>query len=229
MKLLLALVAVALPLSAHSQTISGSATVIDGDSLSVSGITVRLFGIDAPEGKQTCDRGGQSWACGEEAATQLRELIGANPVECRGQAQDDYGRTLATCWARGLDLNKTMVEGGWAVAFEKYSDAYLREQARARNSGQGIWSSSFVLPQEYRAANRPPERATVDLAPRAKAHHAPSALINSGCAIKGNRNRKGQRIYHLFGMPYYDATRAEEIFCSEAEARAAGYRRAVVR
>jgi hypothetical protein len=31
------------------------------------------------------------------------------------------------------------------------------------------------------------------------------------------------------GMPRYDATRAEEVFCTEAEARAAGYRRAIVR
>jgi hypothetical protein len=30
-------------------------------------------------------------------------------------------------------------------------------------------------------------------------------------------------------MPYYDATRAEEIFCTKADARAAGYRRAIVK
>jgi hypothetical protein len=30
-------------------------------------------------------------------------------------------------------------------------------------------------------------------------------------------------------MPYYDATRAEEVFCTEAEIRAAGYRRAMVK
>ena len=36
-------------------------------------------------------------------------------------------------------------------------------------------------------------------------------------------------IYHLPGMPYYDETRAEAYFCTEAQAQAAGYRRAVVR
>ena len=30
-------------------------------------------------------------------------------------------------------------------------------------------------------------------------------------------------------MPYYDQTRPEEIFCTEAEAQAAAYRRATVR
>jgi hypothetical protein len=47
--------------------------------------------------------------------------------------------------------------------------------------------------------------------------------------IKGNRNRRGQWIYHLPGMPYYNVTRAEEMFCTEADAQAAGYRRAIVR
>jgi hypothetical protein len=50
-----------------------------------------------------------------------------------------------------------------------------------------------------------------------------------GCAIKGDRNRCGEWIYHLPGMLYYDATRAKEMFCSEAQARTAGYRRAIVR
>lgn len=51
----------------------------------------------------------------------------------------------------------------------------------------------------------------------------------SGCVIKGNRSRRGEWIYHLPGMPYYDVTRPEEMFCSEREAQAAGYRRAIVR
>ena len=55
--------------------------------------------------------------------------------------------------------------------------------------------------------------------PRAEAASGP------GCLIKGNRNRRGEWIYHLPGKPYYSETRAEEMFCSEAEAQAAGYRR----
>ena len=50
------------------------------------------------------------------------------------------------------------------------------------------------------------------------------ARASGNCSIKGNRNRKGQWIYHVPGMPYYDRTRPEEIFCTEAEAGAAGKR-----
>ena len=75
------------------------------------------------------------------------------------------------------------------------------------------------------------------LRPKASAKRSAPRTVSSdwqsrasgNCNIKGNRNRKGQWIYHLPGMPYYDRTRPEEIFCTEAEARAAGYRRAIVR
>ena len=39
---------------------------------------------------------------------------------------------------------------------------------------------------------------------------------------------RGQWIYHVPGTPCH-RTRPEEIFCTEAEARAGGYRRAMVR
>ena len=56
-------------------------------------------------------------------------------------------------------------------------------------------------------------------------------LPGSGCNIKGNiAIESGERIYHLPGQDYYDVTRispeyGERWFCSEAEARAAGWRR----
>ncbi|QGN54967.1 thermonuclease family protein [Novosphingobium sp. Gsoil 351] len=224
--LFLAVALIAAP--GQAQTLSGPAKVVDGDSLSVSGISVRLFGIDAPEGKQTCNRSGTAWRCGEEAAAQLRGLIGGNPIECRGRDIDTYGRTLAVCAVAGIEINRAMVESGWATAFRKYSQDYVVEETRARAAHRGIWASEFQLPQDYRAA----QSATQGAAPVALMQRqiaSPATQMTSGCAIKGNRNRKGQWIYHLPGMPYYAITRAEEMFCSEAQAQAAGYRRAIVR
>ena len=50
------------------------------------------------------------------------------------------------------------------------------------------------------------------------------------CNIKGNVNTQGERIYHVPGQNYYDAAginerAGERWFCSEAEARASGWRR----
>lgn len=62
---------------------------------------------------------------------------------------------------------------------------------------------------------------------------APSAQENRACNIKGNVSTTGERIYHVPGQKYYDDTRisashGERWFCSEAEARAAGWRRSRV-
>ena len=53
------------PADLAAQDISGLARASDGDTLSILGISVRLFGIDAPELAQNCTRGGTAWACGQ--------------------------------------------------------------------------------------------------------------------------------------------------------------------
>ncbi len=61
----------------------------------------------------------------------------------------------------------------------------------------------------------------------------PAFAQPNGCDIKGNVNTKGERIYHVPGQKYYDDTviqpsHGERWFCSEAEARAAGWRKSRV-
>lgn len=60
-----------------------------------------------------------------------------------------------------------------------------------------------------------------------------SAQETRGCSIKGNVSTRGERIYHVPGQKYYDETRisashGERWFCSEQEARAAGWRKSKV-
>lgn len=43
--------------------------------------------------------------------------------------------------------------------------------------------------------------------------------------IKGNLTTyNGEKIYHIPGGQFYDVTNAEEMFCTEEDAEAAGYR-----
>jgi endonuclease YncB( thermonuclease family) len=127
--------------------IVGSARIIDGDSLVVAGVEIRLYGIDAPEYRQYCFRRGRPWACGIEATRTLRAMIANRPVACRAREQDRYGRTVAACSVGGNDLGAAMVAGGHAVAY----GAYDAEERAARNAGRGIWSSTFDRPAAWRA------------------------------------------------------------------------------
>lgn len=126
----------------------GRARIIDGDSLVVDGLEVRLKSIDAPEARQTCRRGNAEWRCGEEAARQLQRLAGNGRIACRGRGYDRYDRLLAICSRGGEEINRQMVTEGWAVAFGNYG----REESLARAGKRGIWASEFQRPADWRAA-----------------------------------------------------------------------------
>jgi endonuclease YncB( thermonuclease family) len=219
------------PADAQSQ-FNGAGRAKDGDSLMVGDKEVRLFGIDAPELNQSCKRDGQSWACGTAAKDLLDSLIRGKSVFCTQTGTDQYDRVLARCAAGSTDLNRAMVANGYAVAFRRYSSEYVSAEDSAKVNRRGLWAGTFEMPADFRHAGEAP--APAKAAPRRTADRKASSSDWAGraqanCNIKGNRNRKGQWIYHVPGMPYYDQTRPEEIFCTEAEAQAAGYRRAIVR
>lgn len=158
MKRLLALL-LAAPL-AHAETIAGTASVVDGDTLHfTNGAKIRLWGIDAPEKGQPCGEPGKEWRCGQKAALALSDKIGRGTVTCDVKDVDRYRRSVAVCSSGGVDLNAWLVREGWAVNVDKYSGGkYAAEQASARNRAIGIHRSSFELPEEFRSRPRAPRR-----------------------------------------------------------------------
>ncbi|RMF07098.1 MAG: thermonuclease family protein [Alphaproteobacteria bacterium] len=126
--------------------VAGPARVIDGDSLVVEGVQIRLLGIDAPELAQICRRGNDAWACGREASRRLRKRLAGRLVECSGNRFDRHRRLLALCTADGVEINRWMVEQGWAVSFDGYRDA----ENAARTALRGIWGSQFQRPSAWR-------------------------------------------------------------------------------
>src|SRR5262245_20188447 len=123
-------------------TIRGSARVIDGDTLDIGDIRIRLEGIDAPEAGQTCKRKWiGSWPCGAVATAALAGMVENRSVSCEPRGLDKYGRTLAVCFVGGKDINAQMVRQGHAWAFVKYSQSYVKEEAQARAESLGIWQA----------------------------------------------------------------------------------------
>jgi endonuclease YncB( thermonuclease family) len=134
--------------------ITGRAWVVDGDTIRIAGIPIRLEGIDAPEKAQTCtNSNGGMWRCGEAATRQLRERTRGQNVTCRPRALDRYGRLVATCsLADGSDLNAWLVRSGWAVA-SGFSKIYVADESEAVAAKRGIWAGSFIAPSEWRRHN----------------------------------------------------------------------------
>lgn len=155
-KIILAVTALGAAVAAQAQDVSGSARGTDGDTLNMTGVMIRLYGIDAPEYKQTCTRGGATWTCGKEAADKLSALVEGKPVRCEYRDTDDYGRTVATCRVGQTDLSAAMVDVGLAVALPNFTTAYVTNEARARDGRIGIWGSEFQMPADYRKANPVP-------------------------------------------------------------------------
>src|SRR5450755_1465262 len=118
----------------------GAARVIDGDTIDIAGTRIRLEGIDAPEIAQTCGRlllG--TWRCGEAAAAAMRRLTVGQVLSCERRGIDKYKRVLGVCFIAGEDINAEMVREGLAWAFVKYSQSYVREEAKARAERVGVW------------------------------------------------------------------------------------------
>jgi endonuclease YncB( thermonuclease family) len=139
--------------SASEVKIVGTASVIDGDTIEIHGIRIRLESIDAPESVQTCLREGTAIPCGRQAAFHLSDRIGRRPVSCVPKGTDRYGRTLAVCFEAGEDLNRLMVIDGQAVAYRQFSRRYVGEENAARAARSGIWGTEFEMPWEWRRDN----------------------------------------------------------------------------
>jgi endonuclease YncB( thermonuclease family) len=220
-----------------AQDISGVPRIVDGDTIAIGEVKIRLEGIDAPESDQVClDAQVARWSCGNEATKQLSDHVADRPIVCTPTGQDVYKRVLAICHLGTEDLNAWMVRQGWALAFVKYSRLYVNDEENARNARRGLWSGAFIAPWDWRHRDRqtivlgalsvPITAQSLLLAPASSAG-APSAQ----CLIKGNVNRKGERIYHLPGSVHYAQVNMngneKRWFCTEDQAKAAGWRPAL--
>ena len=137
--------------AALADTIMGTASVIDGDTIEIHGQRIRLHAIDAIESRQRCYLpDGRAWNCGKEAAIALADRIGRAAVACEIRDVDRYGRWVGVCRQGSEDLNAWLVRAGWAVAYRRYGLDYVAEEKLARAQRAGIWASTFEMPWDWR-------------------------------------------------------------------------------
>lgn len=192
--------------------VEGRGSALAGDVLRVGSTTVRLNGIEAPLRDQNCiDANARPWACGEAARQALARLLRSERVACDISGSAD-GPSAGRCRVDGRDVAAELVRGGHVFASTGLFAPYGGLEREARANKIGIWEGEAVRPSEYR------ERKWEE-AKRA----APG-----GCPIKGNL-RGGRRLYIVpwargYEQAHVAPNRGERWFCSEAEARQAGFR-----
>ena len=217
MKVLLILVAPCLSIAAQPQTITGKVVgVSDGDTITVLDASnrqhkIRLEGIDAPKSKQYF---------GSRAKQSLSDLVFGKTVTVTSRKKDKYGRVLGTVTLDGKDINLEQVQRGMAWSYhysairpEEPTPEELAEE-QARKEKRGMWADGERMPPwDYRRSGH-----------AAKAPFWKTPTTATGPII-GNRN---SRIYHLPNCPDYSkvSERNRVPFKTEAEAQAAGYRKA---
>ena len=154
--LLASLVLLAMSGVAVRGELAGRASIVDGDTLEIHGLRIRLWGIDASEGSQLC-RGDDStpYRCGTKAANDLDAFIAERPIVCTQLSQDQYERAVARCSVAGIDLGEWLVRNGLALDWPQYSKGrYAAAQREADQAGRGMWVGSYVEPWLYRACIR---------------------------------------------------------------------------
>ena len=92
--------------------------MVDGDTIKINGVQIRLFGIDAPE---------IDHPYGKIAKSALIKLCGGKIVLAEVMEEDDHGRTVARCRLKdSRDLSAEMVKLGLAIDWKKYSGGEYR-------------------------------------------------------------------------------------------------------
>lgn len=222
---------------------AASATVGDGGTVQVAGVTYRLDGIDAPELDQMCiDEHADAWACGVEARDQLARLIGDRQVRCEDLGADAAYRKrhIGICTLEGetASLNQALVRQGFALNSDPSAKGrFGDDETAAKDNRRGLWKGCFVAPQEFRRGRKDGAllgdscRADKDREIRAVLFPDDPAMP-PGCSIKGKlavraRVTGNVGVYHLQGCRSYPAlTKPDRWFCSEDDAQAAGFRKA---
>ncbi len=175
---------------------------VDGDTFETdSGHKVRLIGVNSPESI------GKAEYYGKEASNFSRERLSGKKVYMFQDTgdKDRFGRLLRYIFIENENTmyNETLLVEGYANTMTvppnvMFSEKFIEVEREAREKKKGLWEE----PQE-------------------------NNFKSDKCGepkIKGNINSKNEKIYHMPGGRYYDQTKAEEMFCTEEEAAAAGYR-----
>lgn len=172
--------------------------VIDGDTLVTgTGSRIRLMRVDAPE---------LQYCFGQESKDKLYELTVGNKVILKDQTGDSFGRVVALVYVGNTLVNEVMLREG----FLRYQGGSSSEKDKLQTAGDEARANKLgIYSEKCRQSTNPDD-------PK--------------CSIKGNIDKSnGKKTYHFPGCSGYESNvivekdLGEQWFCSEKEAKAAGF------
>lgn len=102
----------------------GPVAIVDGDTIKIDGVKIRLVDIDTPETfRSRCEN---ELVLGLKAKERLRSLLDAGPVTYEATGTDRYRRTLARVYAGGVDVGQTLLAEGLALPYRPGGAAKLQ-------------------------------------------------------------------------------------------------------
>jgi endonuclease YncB( thermonuclease family) len=239
-----AIVALSVGLTANA-VLAADVTAINGDTVRLDRLIFRLQGVNAPELDQTClDDKGVPWSCGIAARDRLDQAVKSAKVDCDDQGVDPLNprRRLGLCWLMEADisLNQRVVREGWALSFAPAGRrGFKADQDDAQDNQRGLWKGCFTSAADFRRW----EKGRAELRGQGCRLLSKQAVrdllfpthpsMPPGCAIKGNNVLRAQvsghrGVYHLPSCRSYQRAKwPNRWFCSEEDARAAGYRKSL--
>jgi endonuclease YncB( thermonuclease family) len=137
------------------------ANLADGDSFELEDakkrkVKVRLYGVDAPEGKQPF---------GNVSRNNLRKLLEGKKLLIRTMYKDDYKRSVAIVYYSQngkpdeLSINQLQVQAGMAWVYDSFCtssvcNTWKLEEAMAQKARLGLWrDDSPIPPWHWRRSN----------------------------------------------------------------------------
>ena len=113
------LLALAVALSASAaERLNGRARVLDGDTIAVGGIHVRLKGVAAPEVAHGSEAGEPG---GEAAKAFMVDMIEGRTVLCDLTRERTHGRRVGWCYLDGQDVAEALIGAGLARDCPRFS------------------------------------------------------------------------------------------------------------
>lgn len=138
------------------------ADIIDGDTFRMGDVSLRIWGIDAPESRQPCSPPNDAISCGATARWQFADLLRGQLVVCvkpngaTGELRESFGRPLVTCKRQGdrLDVGEEMIRIGCADIFR--DNGNVKSRYKLPPSGAPRLCPAFESPEAFREGRGAP-------------------------------------------------------------------------